>query len=333
MGDTAYGAPRMENASEARGENGLGTREQGARPVTYPEDGLSPVPHPLHGRLGLGVPNEWWPSGPLLKSFEAAGFALTQLPSPPASVLSDARYLSRHAGAARAALDTTGLVPIVHAPPGVLAGTPSDDHALEGLLAYAAEIGAAQVVYHAHALPDHPSSEDRLLAETRSLARLAARAERLGVTIAIENLAPTYPGPERLSDTPLVLRALAHRVGSPRIGLCLDLGHAHIVAGLKHAALEHLVRPVLDSVVLFHVHDNLGARWDRRAPAGLDPLRLDLHLPPGRGTLPWADVGAILLDHGAPLLLEVHPPNRSQPDELFASTRDLLSSESLPAAA
>src|SRR5919106_1257761 len=256
--ECAYGAPKMEH------------------------DGLSPLPHPLHGRLGLGVPNEWWPSGPLLKSFEAAGFALTQLPSPPASVLSDARYLSRHAGAARAALDTSGLVPIVHAPPGVLAGTPS-------------------------------------------LAHLAVRAERLGVTIAIENLAPTYPGPERLSDTPLVLRALVHRVGSPRIGLCLDLGHAHIVAGLKHAALEHLVRPVLDSVVLFHVHDNLGARWDRRAPAGLDPLRLDLHLPPGRGTLPWADVGALLVDHGAPLLLEVHPPNRPQPDELFASTRDLLS--------
>jgi sugar phosphate isomerase/epimerase len=224
-------------------------------------------------------------------------------------------------------------VAIVHAPPGLLAGTPADDHALEGLLAYAAEIGAAQVVYHAHALPDHPSGEDRLLAETRSLARLAARAERLGVTIAFENLAPTYPGPERLSDTPLVLRALAHRIGSPRVGLCLDLGHAHIVAGLKHAALEHLVRPVLDSVVLFHIHDNLGARWDRRAPAGLDPLRLDLHLPPGRGTLPWADVGSLLAAHGAPLLLEVHPPNRPQPDELLSSTLDLLSPHHVATAA
>jgi sugar phosphate isomerase/epimerase len=316
----------MENAAgEATDENGLGTREQAKDLATSPHDGLPPVPHPLHARLGLGVPNEWWPSGPLLKSFEAAGFALTQLPSPPRSVLSDARYLSRHAAAARAAVDTTGLAPILHAPRGVLAGTPSDDHAMEGLLAYAAEIGAAQVVYHAHALPDRASSEDRLLAETRSLARLAARAERLGVTIAIENLAPTFPGPERLADTPLVLRALAHRVGSPRVGLCLDIGHAHIVAGLKHAALEHLVKPVLDSVVLFHVHDNLGARWDRTAPAGLDPLRLDLHLPPGRGTLPWADVAPLMLAHDAPLLLEVHPPNRPRPDELFSDTRDLLS--------
>jgi sugar phosphate isomerase/epimerase len=291
------------------------------------------IPDQLRGRLGLAVPNEWWPSGPLLKSFEAAGFALTQVPSPPVSVLSDARHVSRHAGATRASLDTTGLMAIVHAPTDLLAGTPSDDHAFEGLLAYASEIGATHVVYHAHAVPDHPSGEDRLLAETRSLARLASRAERLGVTIAIENLAPVYPRPERLSDTPLVLRALSHRIGSPRVGLCLDLGHAHIVAGLKHASVEHLVQPVLDSVVLFHLHDNLGARWDRSTSPGLDPLRLDLHLAPGRGTLPWADLAPLVLAHGAPLLLEVHPPHRPQPDELFASTRRLLAPETLPAAA
>jgi sugar phosphate isomerase/epimerase len=287
---------------------------------------------PLDARLGLGVPSEWWPSGPLLKSFEAAGFASTQVPSPPPSVLGDARQLSRHAAAVRDTLGTTGLAAVVHAPDGMLVGAPPEDRAMEGLLAYAAEIGATHVVYHAHALPDHPANEDRLLAETRSLARFAARAERLGVTIAIENLAPVYPGPERLSDMPLTLRALAHRIGSPAIGLCLDLGHAHIVAGLKHTRLDHLVEPALDTAVLFHLHDNLGARWDRSAPAGLDPLRLDLHLPPGRGTLPWDGVAALLDNHPAPLLLEVHPPHRSQVEELFAATRELLPAP-LPAAA
>lgn len=289
---------------------------------------------PLRERLGLGVPNEWWASGALLKSFEAAGFALVQVHSPPLSVLSEGRQLSRHARALRAALDVTDLAPVVHAPAALLAGTSEADRAFDGLLGYAAEIGAAHVVYHAHALPDHASSEDRLLAETRSLARLSARAERLGVTIAIENLAPVYPGPERLSDMPLTLRALAHRIGSPGVGLCLDLGHAHIVAGLKRASLEHLVRPVLDSVVLFHLHDNLAARWDRSVPADLDPLRLDLHLPPGKGTLPWAAVAPLLLSHRAPLLLEVHPPKGPHPDELFAPTCELLlAAESLPAAA
>ena len=40
-------------------------------------------------RLGLSVPHEWWPSAPLLKSYEAAGFAWVQLHSPPLSVLAD----------------------------------------------------------------------------------------------------------------------------------------------------------------------------------------------------------------------------------------------------
>jgi hypothetical protein len=53
----------------------------------------------IHSRLGLGVPHEWWPSARLLKSYEAAGFALVQVASPPESVLLDARQLSRHGDA------------------------------------------------------------------------------------------------------------------------------------------------------------------------------------------------------------------------------------------
>ena len=39
------------------------------------------------------------------------------------------------------------------------------------------------------------------------------------MTIAIENLAPVYPGPERLSDAPLVLRAARVPGGARRDGL------------------------------------------------------------------------------------------------------------------
>ena len=123
-----------------------------------------------------------------------------------------------------------------------------------------------------------------MLAETRSLAAIAPIAERLGVTLALENLAPVFPGPETVSANPLAVRALARRIGSPAIELCLDVGHANVVAGLRRTSLTRMVEPVLDLVVLFHLHDNLGARWrpaDQRPD--LDPLRLDLHLPPGPG--------------------------------------------------
>jgi sugar phosphate isomerase/epimerase len=233
-----------------------------------------------------------------------------------------------HATALAAALATTGLVPVVHAPPDLRVGAREADRAAQGLLAYAAEIGATHVVYHACALPDAPESEDALLFEARSLAALSLRAERLGVTIAVENLAPVFPGPEQLSASPMVLRGLVNRIGSERIGICLDVGHAHIVAELRRTTLEALIEPVLDTVTLFHAHDNLGARWQ---PVGVqsavDPLRLDLHLAPGRGTLPWERLAPRLAGHEAPLVLEVHPPYRTRAEELYRSTEQLLRPE------
>lgn len=282
---------------------------------------------PLAGRVGLSVPYEWWASAPLLKSYEAAGFAWVQLHSPPASVLRDANQCRRHATAAGTALATTGLGAVIHAPGTLRAGDGASDRALEGLLSYAAELGASQVVYHALALPDAPSDEDALTAETASLATLARLAERLELTVAIENLCPTFPGPETVSASPLSLRGLAQRVDSEHVKLCLDLGHANVIADLRHTSLELLVEPVLDLVSVFHLHDNLGARWGPGAlgdEQGIDPLRLDLHLPPGRGTVPWDGLAALLAGHEAPLVLEVHAPFRPKASELFASTSALL---------
>ena len=79
------------------------------------------------------------------------------------------------------------------------------------------------------------------------------------------------------------------------VGICLDIGHAHIAAGLAGCGVAELVEPVLDRVILFHVHDNFGAD-DRRSRAGAhEPVRLDLHLPPGSGTVPWSEIGPMLL--------------------------------------
>jgi sugar phosphate isomerase/epimerase len=279
----------------------------------------------LAGRLGLSVPHEWWPSMPLLKAYEAAGFTWVQLHSPPLSVLSDANHCARHGAAVARSLGTTALKAIVHAPPALRLGTGAADRAFLGLISYAAELGAEQVVYHALAIPDSPGAEPVLAAEQRSLTAIAAVAERREVTIAIENLAPVYPGPETVSANPVSLRGLAQRIGSDRISLCLDVGHAQISADLRHTGIERLCEPVLDLVSVIHVHDNLGARWTRRGEElGVDPLRLDLHLPPGRGRLPWHRVASLLAAHDAPLVLEVHPPYRPRAAELASRMRDLI---------
>lgn len=272
---------------------------------------------PLRDRAGLNVPYEWWPASPLLKEIEACGFSWIQLPSPPRSVLTDPRSCIRHAAAAARTMSTTSLRAVLHAPTSLLAGTAESDRALEGVLSYAAECGAEQVVYHARALPDEARHTDRLLAETRSLARAALLAERLELTIAIENLAPVFPGPLTVSAIPINLRALVRRLDSPAVRICLDVGHANVVAGLRRTALSGLTDPVLDLVSLFHIHDNLGGRWratDERPE--IDPLRLDLHLVPGRGSLAWQEIAPGLLDHTAPLMMEIHPAQRQAPREL-----------------
>ena len=271
----------------------------------------------IRDRAGLNIPYEWWPTSPMLKELEACGFGWVQLPSPPASVLTCPRDCIRHAAAAGGTLATTSLRSVLHAPTDLLAGSPATDRILEGALSYAAECGAEQIVYHARALPDEARHADRLLAETRSLARAAPLAERLGLTIAVENLAPVFPGPLTVSAMPVNLRALVRRIDSDAVRICLDVGHANVVAGLQRTALSGMTDPVLDLVSLFHVHDNLGGRWrPTDARSGLDPLRLDLHLAPGRGTLAWPEIAPSLLEHRAPLLMEIHPPQRQTPREL-----------------
>ena len=284
-------------------------------------------------RIGLNVPYEWWPSRAMLEEIETAGFRFIQLPAPPATVLSDTRSCIRHARAVAGAMDATGLRSVVHAPGDLMAGEPLADRALAGTLSYAAECGAEQVVYHAQMVVDGRAAQDRLLAETRSLSVLARTAERLGVMLALENLAPVYPGPEMVSANPLAVRALARRLSSPAVGLCLDIGHANVVAGLRRTSLHRMVAPVLDMVCLFHVHDNLGARWrsaDQRP--NLDPHSLDLHLAPGDGKINRFQAGALLRDHGAPMLLEVHPP-RGTPTHLAGCARDALLGELAPTSA
>ncbi|MGC1800493.1 MAG: TIM barrel protein [Solirubrobacterales bacterium] len=128
---------------------------------------------------------------------------------------------------------------------------------------------------------------------------------------------------------------MAKRISSPSVGLCLDLGHAHIVAGLRRTDPLELIEPALDRAVLFHLHDNLGAR---RGGSGspspeLDPLRLDLHLPPGRGNVPWSRFAPLLARKSvAAMVLEVHPP-RPAAAHLFEAAIETVAPPAVPALA
>jgi sugar phosphate isomerase/epimerase len=310
----------------------------------------------LGTRLGLNVHRDQWPTAPLLDSYESAGFSWVQVHTPPRPMLADGERCRSHARALRAALAPHGLRLLLHGPDDLSAGTIEHDRAFDGLMDYAAEAGAELVVYHglafakgdcpptpafgdhrqASGLGDCPPSAPsaRAIAEERSLQRFAARAEALGLTIAIENLAPVYPtpAPPRICHDPLAVRDLVRRLASPAMGMLLDVGHAHLSASLRGESAERAVRAVLDDVVLFHVHDNLGARRHDLGAPGVDPLKLDLHLPPGAGCLPWDRLGPLLAEHRAPLMLEVERSHGVAPAALATGAAALLRRATAPAA-
>jgi sugar phosphate isomerase/epimerase len=290
----------------------------------------------LGTRLGLNVHRDQWPTAPLLRSYASAGFQWVQIHTPPRPMLADRERGRSHARALRAALAPHGLRLLLHGPDDLSAGTIEHDRAFDGLMDYAAEAGVELVVYHGLSFPvaeGNAAAErlrERLAAEERSLTRFAQRGAALGVTLAIENLAPAYPSPggwagsPSVGHDPLAVRDLVRCLESPAVGMLLDVGHAHIAASLRGESAERAVRAVLDDVVLFHVHDNLGARRHDLGAPGVDPLRLDLHLPPGAGCLPWDRLGPLLAAHRAPLMLEVEPFHGATPQALAAGTAALL---------
>jgi len=168
---------------------------------------------------------------------------------------------------------------------------------LDASLRFAKVIGAEVVVCHAGqrsgARDARHSMEAQLSAERSALREAGDLAGELGVTIAVENYYPERPilrgavydysvWPSRLAEQ---ISAVDH----PAVGICLDVGHAALAADFfgfdligECSAIAPLVRHV-------HLHDNL----QKTNLTGEPPVSEhtvyglgDLHLPPGRGTIP-----------------------------------------------
>lgn len=105
------------------------------------------------------------------------------------------------------------------------------------------------------------------------LSSLRGKAHRLGVQLAVENMAG-IPYPAHSDETVYGsraedLRALADRLD---MGICWDVGHAHL-SGLCQAAELTVIG---DRLRMLHLHDNDGRR--------------DRHLIPFTGTVDWRSV-------------------------------------------
>jgi len=114
-----------------------------------------------------------------------------------------------------------------------------------------------------------------------ALEHLGAFARALGVKLLVENLTNAATMPEHL----ITILDLGHL---DNVGVCLDLGHAHMTVGIPEAVTVLAAR--IESI---HVHDNHGAK--------------DEHLWPGDGSIDWPAAARLVnaLPHAPAAVLEI----------------------------
>ncbi len=130
--------------------------------------------------------------------------------------------------------------------------------------------------------------EKKFEAAITSLEHLRAFAKPLGVTLLLENI------PNELS-TPGRLLELLHAGHFEDVGICFDIGHAHMMSDVAEAFAT-----LRDRIRSTHIHDNAKDK--------------DSHLFPGEGNIDWVDAMKMLATapQGPPILLEIEGENRTK---------------------
>jgi sugar phosphate isomerase/epimerase len=125
------------------------------------------------------------------------------------------------------------------------------------------------------------ADEHKVEAAISSLEHLHAFAKPLGVQLLVENITNELSTPERLLE-------LLHAGRFEDIGVCFDVGHAHIMSSVPQA-----YEVLKDRIRSTHVHDNNQEHDDHRWP--------------GNGNIDWKETMKLLrtAQHVPPILLEI----------------------------
>jgi sugar phosphate isomerase/epimerase len=226
---------------------------------------------------------------------------------------------------------------------------------LESCLLMAAGLGVEVVVYHSAQIALHDAAEglaplptaEELRAswqeETIALRHFARRAAELGLILAVENRDPhrwevaalarhgrladelaTYHQGMRLD---LICQQMAE-IGSPNVGLCLDVGHAFLAQPYwQDADYLTAIRQCAPWVKHLHFHDNFGRLDD--ISDNIPDRRIfgeaDNHMPPGWGRIPLRETLAVLAEAGYAgwVIVEMEEYYEDYWEEALANTRAL----------
>lgn len=143
----------------------------------------------------------------------------------------------------------------------------------------ASVLGAEYLVIHADEYrPSGPYDPDEVLERNYDLvAPVVEQCLERGISPAFENLFEDHlgapDGRSRFCSEPEEVLALVERFHDPRVGVCLDTGHAQCSGGNDHIRVLELLE---NHLFCTHIHDNY--------------YGCDLHLPAFFGTVCWESV-------------------------------------------
>ena len=200
---------------------------------------------------------------------------------------------------------------------------------------FAGGIGAGTVVCHAGRRVASRDArfrlKDQLAAERAALREIGDAAAELGVTVAVENYYPDQPVLRGeiydYSAWPSDLAEQIATVDHPAVGTCLDVGHAALAAnffGFDYVEECAVAAPLVRHV---HLHDNLGKTCESVDPADYgDPTYGvgDLHLPPGSGSTPLAELfRSLVFPYDPSCCVELAPGLFGKASEALHAAREL----------
>lgn len=175
-------------------------------------------------------------------------------------------------------------------------------------------LGCRQLIFHPLRQPlrvDSAALRERIHAyNVRWFRALLPLAERFDLIINLENTFDSHHV-QRPGDAPYPyaraeeLLALQRDIGSDRVMLCFDTGHANI----EGQNIPAMIRAYGSRLATVHLNDNYGR---------IGPIYEDLHLYPGSGLLDWPAIFAALRDVGFSGAYNMEPiaQLKRQPDDI-----------------
>jgi sugar phosphate isomerase/epimerase len=150
---------------------------------------------------------------------------------------------------------------------------------------------------------DDPWNTRALENSLTAIEHLKAFAHPLGVRILVENLQNEITTPEHILE---ILR-----VGHfDRVGVCLDIGHAHLAGpsgdSQPNVGIDAAFELLKPRIAQLHLHDNHGQKDD--------------HLWPGSGSIDWSNIAKHIatLPANTPGILEIAHDLEETPDSVTA---------------